>query len=62
MYNFTVPSLLVKDLELLKRMAIKDFEYFHDHCNFASDQLDPMFAKNLFFLEGTYEKKIKIQV
>lgn len=52
MYQFLQPTLMVTDTELIKQIGIKDFEYFLDHRGFVSEELDPLFGKNLFSLKG----------
>ncbi|CAG9827785.1 unnamed protein product [Diabrotica balteata] len=52
MYQFMTPILVVKDLELLKQLFVKDFDHFTDHGKFVSEEADPLWAKNLFFLTG----------
>ncbi|KAJ8973165.1 hypothetical protein NQ317_007506 [Molorchus minor] len=52
MYSFHVPLLIVKDPELLKKIAVKDFDHFTDHMNVLPDDIDPMWSKNLFVLRG----------
>ncbi|XP_050497940.1 cytochrome P450 9e2 isoform X1 [Diabrotica virgifera virgifera] len=52
-YQFNSPSLLIKDVDLIKQMVIKDFDYFNEHRVFAREDVDPMWAKNLFALTGS---------
>lgn len=51
-YGFRSPILIVKDLDLIKRIGVKDFEHFVDHRVFMDEDADPLFGKNLFFLRG----------
>lgn len=44
--------LLVKDLELIKKIAIKDFDSFPEHANFISTDADPLWSKNMFIMPG----------
>ncbi|CAG9827797.1 unnamed protein product [Diabrotica balteata] len=53
LYQFNVPSLLITDVDLLKQMVIKDFEHFNEHRGFAREDVDPLWAKNLFSLTGS---------
>ncbi|GBP26424.1 Cytochrome P450 9e2 [Eumeta japonica] len=50
-YDFVSPTVMIRDLELLKLIGVKDFDYFTDHRAFTSDN-DPVFAKSLFGLKG----------
>lgn len=50
-FDFRKPKLLIKDLDLLKRITTKNFDHFADRpLNIASDE--PLFAKNLIVLKG----------
>ncbi|XP_017777358.1 PREDICTED: cytochrome P450 9e2-like [Nicrophorus vespilloides] len=51
-YQFTTPILMIKDLDLIKRIAIKDFDHFHDHPGFSNEEIDPLWSKNLFASNG----------
>lgn len=53
MYQFNKPTLLLKDINLIKQVGIKDFDHFVDHRAFISEEIDPLFGKNLFSLRGT---------
>ncbi|XP_072397933.1 cytochrome P450 9e2-like [Diabrotica undecimpunctata] len=52
LYQFNVPIMVIKDVDLIKQMVIKDFDYFNEHRAFAREDVDPMWAKNLFSLTG----------
>lgn len=52
MYQLTLPTLLVRDPELIKQITVKDFEHFVDHRSFLPDDADPLWTKNLFSLKG----------
>ncbi|KAG5895434.1 hypothetical protein JTB14_037593 [Gonioctena quinquepunctata] len=52
MYQFVLPTLVIRDPELVKQIAVKDFEYFTDHRAFIPEKADPFWAKNLFALKG----------
>ncbi|KAK4874017.1 hypothetical protein RN001_013377 [Aquatica leii] len=51
-HQFNSPALYIRDLDLIKTIAIKDFDYFTDHVTFVSEQIEPLMAKNLFNLKG----------
>jgi hypothetical protein len=53
MFMFRQPSVLLRDLELIKAVAIKDFEYFTDHLNIFV-QKDSVWSKVLINLRGKY--------
>nr|AZR39445.1 cytochrome P450 [Agasicles hygrophila] len=51
-YQFSTPTLLIKDPELIKQIGVKDFEHFLDHSTFIPENADPLWGKNLFALKG----------
>ncbi|XP_012256722.2 cytochrome P450 9e2-like [Athalia rosae] len=51
-FDFVNPIVMLRDPELIKSVAIKNFDHFQDHRNFLPEESDPLFAKNLFFLQG----------
>ncbi|RZC05006.1 p450 domain containing protein [Asbolus verrucosus] len=52
MYNFTIPTLILKDPDLIKQITVKDFDHFVDHNTFLPEEIDPLWGKNLFALTG----------
>ena len=50
---------MIKDPELIKQIGVKDFEYFMNHRKLASEHLDPLFAKGLFFLQDQKWKDMR---
>jgi len=52
-FIFRQPAVLLRDLELIKTVAIKDFEYFTDHRNIFP-QKDSVWSKVLINLKGKY--------
>lgn len=51
-YQFTLPTLLIRDPELIKQITVKDFEHFMDHRSVIPNNDDPVWSKNLFALKG----------
>nr|QPF77610.1 cytochrome P450 monooxygenase CYP9A151 [Ostrinia furnacalis] len=51
-FEFTNPLVVIRDLELVKKVTIKDFEHFLDHRTVVDDKLDPFWGRNLFSLKG----------
>ncbi|KAB0793380.1 hypothetical protein PPYR_13000 [Photinus pyralis] len=49
--NFS-PRLCIKDPELIKRVLVKDFDYFVDHNTFIPYDGDSVWEKSLFNLKG----------
>ena len=52
MFEFQTPTYFVRDPKLLKKMAVKDFDSFPDHKNFLDENVDPLFGRALFSLQG----------
>lgn len=52
MYQLTVPTLIIRDPELIKQVGVKDFDHFVDHRSLISENGDPLWSKNLFALKG----------
>ncbi|XP_055381429.1 uncharacterized protein LOC129612012 [Condylostylus longicornis] len=44
------PVLVINDLELLKKITVKDFEYFKNHKSFTDAEDDPLFGNSLLQL------------
>jgi cytochrome P450 family 6 len=51
-FSFDKPSLLIRDLELVKNILVKDFQNFMDRIFSIEDKFDPLFGKNLSMLKG----------
>uniref|UniRef100_A0A1E1WLS0 unspecific monooxygenase n=1 Tax=Pectinophora gossypiella TaxID=13191 RepID=A0A1E1WLS0_PECGO len=58
-FEFTKPMLIVRDLELVKKITIKDFEHFLDHRVFIDEKKDPLFGRNLLSLKGQEWKDMR---
>nr|XP_050850499.1 cytochrome P450 9e2-like [Vespula vulgaris] len=46
------PIVVIRDRELIKMLAVKNFDNFPDHRSFVDEVQDPLFGKNLFSLKG----------
>ncbi|CAH1113648.1 unnamed protein product [Psylliodes chrysocephalus] len=58
-YQLFAPSLVVRDLDLIKQITIKDFDYFTDHFTFFNEKTDPILGQNLFELKGEKWKDMR---
>ncbi|KAG6461828.1 cytochrome P450 9e2 [Manduca sexta] len=58
-YEFIKPTLVVRDIELLKKITVKDFEHFLDHNTLIDEHSDPLFGRNLFSLKGQEWKDMR---
>lgn len=59
-YDFMTPLIMIRDLDLLKSVTVKNFEHFPDHRSFLTEDLDALFAKNLFALRGERWKEVRM--
>ncbi|KZC05573.1 PREDICTED: cytochrome P450 9e2 [Dufourea novaeangliae] len=58
-YDFFTPVIIIRDIELLKTITVKNFDHFQDHRSFQSDATDTLFSKNLFGLRGERWKEVR---
>lgn len=52
-YQFGLPTLILRDPELIKRIIIKDFNNFVDHNQIIPEDAEPIWEKNLVALKGS---------
>ncbi|XP_043251734.1 cytochrome P450 9e2-like [Colletes gigas] len=57
--DFATPTIIIRDPELIKDVAIKHFDHFPDHRGFVTEEMDPIFGKNVFSLKGDRWKTIR---
>ncbi|CAD0199602.1 unnamed protein product [Chrysodeixis includens] len=57
-YDMVTPSVIVKDVETIKKITIKDFEHFVDRRRFIGKD-DPMFGRGLLMLTGDEWKAMR---
>lgn len=50
--DFATPTVIVRDPKLIKEIAVKNFDNFPDHRSFVTEEMDPVFGKNVFSLKG----------
>ncbi|RVE44157.1 hypothetical protein evm_011204 [Chilo suppressalis] len=58
-YEFVNPMVVIKDIELIKKVAVKDFENFLDHRTLVDEKTDPICGRNLFSLNGQEWKDMR---
>jgi hypothetical protein len=51
-FSFDKPSLLIRDLELVKNILVKVFQTFMDRTFSFEDKLDPLFGKSTAVSKG----------
>lgn len=52
LFEFSTPAFVVRDPKLLKKLTVKEFDSFPDHKNFLGEDVDPLFGRALFSLQG----------
>ncbi|XP_026332430.1 cytochrome P450 9e2-like, partial [Hyposmocoma kahamanoa] len=58
-FKFTSPVLVVRDIKMIKKIAIEDFEHFLDHNRIINKDTDPLFGRNLLALKGQEWKDMR---
>jgi len=58
-FSFDKPSLLVRDLELVKNILVKDFHNFMDRTFTFEEKFDPLFCNTLTVLNGPLWRHLK---
>ncbi|CAK1596650.1 unnamed protein product [Parnassius mnemosyne] len=58
-FEFLNPMVMIRDIELIKKITVKDFEHFLDHRSFVNENVDPFFGRNLFSLKGDEWKDMR---
>lgn len=61
-YIFNKPSLLIRDLELIKAILIKDFNYFSNRHSSSDPHSDSLGSDNLFFAKNPRWKEIRVKL
>jgi hypothetical protein len=51
-FKFGQPMVLIRDPELIKTVLIKEFNSFHDNDVESDPEVDPLFGRNPFVLNG----------
>jgi cytochrome P450 family 6 len=51
-FSFDQPSLVIRNLDTVKNILVKDAQYFIDHTMTFDEELEPMFGKSLFSING----------
>lgn len=52
LFEFRTPLVVVRDPELVKQLAVKDFDHFEDHRSFIDPNIDELFGSGLFMMKG----------
>jgi cytochrome P450 family 9 len=52
--QFSNPFIMIRDLEVVKQIGVKDFDHFVDHFGGVDENVDPLFGRNLFAMKGAF--------
>lgn len=52
MFEFRTPFVVLRDPQLVKQLAVKEFDHFTDHRSVITTDADPIFGKSLIALKG----------
>ncbi|EDV56368.1 uncharacterized protein Dere_GG20257 [Drosophila erecta] len=61
-YSLNKPGLIIRDIELIKSILIKDFNRFHNRYGRADPHRDPLGYNNLFFVRDAHWKEIRTKL
>jgi hypothetical protein len=61
-FSFDKPSLLIRDLELVKNILVKDSQSFIEHMIIVNEDLDPLLGRGLFFLKGQIWRQVRTSI
>lgn len=56
-FDMVNPVLVIRDIDLIKQVTVKNFENFRNHRGF--ENVDPLFAKNLFALRDEKWRNVR---
>lgn len=59
LYELMKPLIMLKDVELIKQIGVKDFEHFLDHRIGVDAEIEPIFGSNLSALKGQKWKDMR---
>ncbi|XP_017069222.1 cytochrome P450 6g1 isoform X1 [Drosophila eugracilis] len=61
-YSLNKPGLIIRDIDLIKSVLIKDFNRFHNRYARCDPHRDPLGYNNLFFVRDTHWKDIRTKL
>jgi cytochrome P450 family 6 len=61
-FSFDKPSLLIRDLVVVKNILVKDFQNFMDRINPGKNTFDELFALNLGMLKGQLWRHLRTKL
>uniref|UniRef100_A0A1B0BSR5 Cytochrome P450 n=1 Tax=Glossina palpalis gambiensis TaxID=67801 RepID=A0A1B0BSR5_9MUSC len=61
-YIFNQPALIIRDLDLIKSILIKDFNYFSNRYGKCDPHRDALGTYNLFFARDAFWKEMRVKI
>uniref|UniRef100_A0A1A9Z5A0 Cytochrome P450 n=1 Tax=Glossina pallidipes TaxID=7398 RepID=A0A1A9Z5A0_GLOPL len=61
-YIFNQPALIIRDLDLIKSILIKDFNYFSNRYGNCDPHRDALGTYNLFFARDAFWKEMRVKI
>jgi cytochrome P450 len=61
-FSFDKPSLLIRDLEMVKNVLVKDFQNFIDRIFSIENKFDPLFSNLLVSLKGQLWRHLRTKL
>lgn len=58
-FDMTTPLIVLRDLDVIKKIVIKDFDHFTDHRSFLKPESDVLFGNSLFIMKGDKWKDMR---
>lgn len=49
LFDFRTPQYIIRDPDVIKQIAVKDFDHFEDHQSFTDEKVDKLWGNVLFF-------------
>jgi cytochrome P450 len=59
MFSFDKPSLLIRDVDLVKNILVKNSQSFIDHMIILNEDLEPVVSRGLFVLKGQLWRQVR---
>jgi len=56
------PQFMIRDLDVIRSVCVKDFDHFVDHRDFSNSDLDRYSGKMLFFMAGEPWKQLRAKM
>jgi len=51
-FSFDKPTLLIREVDLVKNILVKDSQYFIDHTVSVNEEFDPLMCNSLLLIKG----------